>query len=89
MFPDGHLEKGHQILGSGNVVVARQFYQRAAAQGLPEAAMAIAATYDADELAQMKNVIGVTPDPALAKQWYQKAKRLGASEAETRLGRLL
>jgi TPR repeat protein len=82
------LEKGNETLKNGNVVVARQFYQRAAGSGLPEAAMAMAATYDAHELARMEGVFGVQPDTAMAKKWYEEAWQLGARDAESRLGRL-
>ena len=31
---------------------------------------------------------GVRPDPATAKVWYERARQLGATEAEERLKRL-
>lgn len=80
--------KGAEMLADGNILSARPYYEAAANRGLPEAAMALAATYDPTELAHMKNVMGVMPDVAEARKWYQKAQLLGAEEAEARLQRL-
>ena len=55
--------------------------------GLAESALAFAATYDAAELARLK-VLGLKPEAAEAKKWYEKARELGAPEAEARLRRL-
>ncbi|WP_125461794.1 MULTISPECIES: sel1 repeat family protein [Rhodomicrobium] len=78
------MEKGNEFIGAGNVAAARQFYQRAADRGLPEAAFALAATYDPRELARLK-IISVQPDPVLAKKWYERARELGAPGVEARL----
>jgi TPR repeat protein len=80
--------KGTEMLADGDILSARPYYEAAANRGLPEAAMALAATYDPTELARMKNVMGVMPDVAEARKWYQKAQLLGAKEAEARLQRL-
>jgi hypothetical protein len=82
-----HMEKGDQQLSEGNISAARLFYERAADEGLANAAMALAGTYDANELAQLK-VRGVPPDPAQARRWYERARQLGATEADVRLRRL-
>lgn len=82
------LEKGRESLRLGNILHARQFYQRAAEKGLPEAALALAATYDPGELSRMKGVVGVVPDAALARKWYEKARQLGSPEADARLSEL-
>ena len=68
------LQKGRESLRQGNMLVARQFYQRAAEKGLAEAAFALAATYDARELSRMKGIADVPADAALARKWYEKAK---------------
>jgi hypothetical protein len=81
------LEKGDQQLGEGNISAARLFYERAADEGLAKGAMALAGTYDASELAQLK-VRGVPPDPAQARHWYERARQLGATDADLRLQRL-
>jgi TPR repeat protein len=75
------MANGDASMKVSNVLVARQFYQRAAEQGLADAARALAATYDAKELAKLKNLVGVQPDPQLAKKWYAIADALVDQEA--------
>jgi hypothetical protein len=79
--------KGMEQLRNGNVYAARKFFEFAANIGLAEAAVAVAATYDPDELARL-GVIGLQPDSAAARKWYEKARELGALEASERLHRL-
>jgi hypothetical protein len=81
------VKRGGEELGEGRVAPARLLFERAAEMGLPQAAMALAATYDAVELNQphLRNVL---PDPAEAKRWYERAQALGAAEADARLQRL-
>jgi hypothetical protein len=83
----GLYAKGAEQLHNGSVYAARKFFELAANIGLPEAAVAVAATYDPDELAKL-NVMGLQPDPAAARKWYEKARELGAVEATERLRRL-
>jgi len=82
------MQKGDENLKVGNLNVARLFYTRAANEGWPEAALALAATYDPVELARMKIAGGIRPDPELARKWYEKAIQMGSKLAETRLQRL-
>lgn len=86
-----HAEKlvarGERELENGNIAMARQFFLRAAEAGLARGALLLAATYDPRELARMR-VQGVQPNPELARQWYERARALGAPEAEERLARL-
>lgn len=84
----GFLKKGQDLFAAGNVGAARLFYERAADAGLPEGALALAATFDPDELARRRVVGGVQPDRAAARRWYERARELGAPEAESRLNRL-
>ncbi len=81
------IARGRVQAESGNIAAARLFYRRAADAGLAEGALALAATYDPVELARMR-VAGVQPDIALAREWYEKARALGAREADERLQRL-
>jgi hypothetical protein len=81
------LTKGEELLAQGNIASARLFFRRAAEAGLGRAALALAATYDPDELDRL-GVRGVQPDPAAARTWYERARQLGAVEAEERLKRL-
>jgi len=81
------LKKGEEQLAQGLVAPARLLFERAADLGLAQAAMALAATYDAVEL-DKPNLRGIGPDATLAKRWYERARELGASEADMRLHRL-
>jgi hypothetical protein len=81
------IARGRAQAQQGNIAAARLFYQRAAEADLAEGALALAGTYDPAELAAM-GVAGVQPDIALARRWYEKARELGAREAEERLRRL-
>ncbi len=81
------LSKGNEQLEEGNISAARLFYERAAEAGLAEGAMALAATFDAAELGRL-NVRGIKADPKQARQWYERARQLGAGEADERLRRL-
>ena len=79
--------KGIEQLERGNVHAARKFFERATEAGLALSAVALAGTYDPDELAKMK-IVGLQPDIEAARQWYEKARELGAVEASERLRRL-
>jgi hypothetical protein len=81
------LEKGNEQLVQGLVASARQLYERATDLGLAEAAMALAATYDAAEL-DRPHLRGVQPDANEARRWYERARALGARGAVQRLQRL-
>ena len=71
----------------GNIGAARLFFQRAAEVGLALGAIRLAATFDPVELAHL-NVQGVRPDRDEARRWYERARELGAAEADERLARL-
>jgi hypothetical protein len=81
------VKRGGEELSEGRVAPARLLFERAAEMGLAQAAMALAATYDAAELNQphLRNVL---PDAAEARRWYERAQTLGATEAGARLQRL-
>jgi hypothetical protein len=81
------LRRGNERLADGQVAPARGLYEKAADMGLAEAAMALAATYDAAELA-LPHLRGVAPDAKEARRWYERARTLGAPGAEQRLLRL-
>jgi hypothetical protein len=49
--------------------------------------MAHAATYDPTELARL-SVRGIQPDMREARRWYDRARQLGAKDADQRLHRL-
>jgi hypothetical protein len=79
--------RGEHEIEQGNVAVARQFFLRAAQAGLARGALLLAATYDPRELARW-HVQGVQPNLQEARKWYERARELGAPEAEERLARL-
>ncbi len=81
------IGQGDRYLSQGNIAIARQFYQRAADAGHAPGAIKLAATFDPGELARLQ-VQGVVPDRAEARKWYERARELGAPEAEERLARL-
>ena len=84
---DHLVAQGDRHLVDGNVVVARQYYLRAAQAGMARAALRLAETYDPNELRRL-NVQGLMPDVAEAKRWYERAVALGDAGAQVKLGRL-
>lgn len=78
------VERGEQELANGNVSQARGFFMRAADAGLAHGAIMLGATYDPGELSRLK-VQGVQANPAEARKWYEKARELGAPDANDRL----
>jgi TPR repeat protein len=81
------LARGDAYLADGNVMGARDFFERAADIGLAAAALRLAETYDPGALQRLQ-ALGVVPDPALARRWYERARELGAPEAADPLARL-
>jgi hypothetical protein len=79
--------EGDALVAQGNIAAARQLYEMAAEAGLAQAAMALAGTYDAAELARLE-VRGIQPDAKEATHWYERARQLGAVDADQRLQRL-
>jgi hypothetical protein len=83
------VAQGDRHLEQGNIGAARMFYQRAAEAGLPAGAIKMATTYDPAELERLNvKVQGVAADRAEARKWYERARTLGAPEAEDRLARM-
>lgn len=81
------IVKGNEQLAQGNIAAARLFFQRGAEAGLAQAALAMAGTYDPIELDRL-GARSVLPDAKVARTWYERARQLGAAEAEDRLNRL-
>ena len=82
------MQKGEENMRSGNINLARLFYKRSADAGWAPGALALAGTYDAEELARMAVLGGIQPDAALAKKWYEAARDLGSATAQQKLQRL-
>jgi hypothetical protein len=81
------IARGEREIEQGNVAVARQFFLRAAQLGVARGALLLAATYDPRELARW-GAQGIQPSLGEARKWYERARELGAPEAEGRLARL-
>ena len=81
------IKNGQQLLQAGDIAPARLLLQRAALGGSAQAALMLGGTYDPEVLREI-GVLGFAPNPALAREWYQKALELGASEASRRIDRL-
>jgi len=83
------IVSGDRHLEQGNIGAARMFFQRAAEAGLATGALKMAATYDPAELDRLQvKVQGAIPDRAEARKWYERARALGAPEADDRLARI-
>jgi hypothetical protein len=78
------LTRGQSLLETGDLAAARLLLRRAAESGNARAAFALAATYDPLVLKEI-GALGLTPDLALARAWYEKAKEYGSREAPRRL----
>ena len=80
------MERGRDLLKSGDVASARLVFNSLANAGIADAALALATTYDPRYLAQ-HNLIGVAGDETKAHDWYQRASELGSIEASRILAR--
>jgi len=78
------LKRGQDSLKNGDLVAARLLLHRAAAAGSADGAFMLAQTFDPGVIARI-GAVGVTPDPAKAHEWYQKAAQLGSSLATQQL----
>jgi TPR repeat protein len=78
------LRRGDALIASGDLAAARLVLRRAADAGDARAAMTLAETYDPAILEKL-GVHGVVPDLAMARDWYERAKKFGATEATQRL----
>ena len=74
------LKLGQDTLNNGDLVAARLLLQRAAAAGSADGALALAQTFDPAVIGRL-GAIGVVADAAKAREWYQKAARLGSGLA--------
>jgi len=81
------IKRGQQLLQAGDIAPARLMLQRAAVGGSGHAAFLLGGTYDPEVLRDL-GVLGFAPNPATAREWYQRAAELGVSEAKRRLDRL-
>jgi hypothetical protein len=81
------LNRGKDFFEDGDVVSARLLFRRAAAAGNAEAAFVLGRTFD-PLVADRMGIIGIKPDIARARQWYERAAELGSPAASQELARL-
>jgi hypothetical protein len=81
------LKRGRYLLSIGDIGPARLLLERAADAHEASAAFDLAGTYDPAVLTR-SHVLGIAPDFAMARMWYEKALNLGHSEAQQRLAQL-
>jgi hypothetical protein len=81
------IEVGQDLLKNGDLSSARLLLVRAAKAGSAPAALSLGETFD-PFLIQRFGAIGVQPDVAEAREWYQRAAQLGSNAAAEHLARL-
>jgi hypothetical protein len=81
------LKRAKSLVAIGDIAPARLLLKRAADAQEASAALLLAQTYDPAVLGK-QDMRSVTPDPALARDWYQKAARYGSAEAQQRLSQM-
>lgn len=90
MDPDevaGLLKRAKGLLAVGDIAAARLLLERAADAQEAEAALMLGTSYDPLIIGN-QDMRSITPDPAMARQWYQKAAALGSADARRRLSEL-
>jgi hypothetical protein len=81
------LNRAKGLLAAGDIPPARLLLERAADAQEPSAALMLAQTYDPDVLGTPDSR-SITPDPAMARAWYQKAAQFGSPDAQQRLAQM-
>jgi hypothetical protein len=81
------VARGGKYFAAGDVAAARLVLRPAALAGDSVAALTLGETYDPVVL-KRHGVIGLSGDPAQARDWYRKAAELGSADAPQRLEQL-
>jgi hypothetical protein len=81
------LKRAKGLLAIGDITAARLLLERAADAQEADAALMLAGTYDPQVLGT-RDMRSITPDPATARLWYQKAALLGSPDARRRLSQI-
>jgi hypothetical protein len=81
------MTRAKALLASGDISPARLLLERAAEAQEASAALMLAQTYDPTVLGA-QDIRNITPDPAMARSWYQRAAQLGSADAQRRLSQL-
>jgi len=82
------VKLGRDLLKHGDVEAARFLLKRAAIAGDAEAALELGLSFDGTVLAQ-SGVLGSGSDVGQAREWYERAIKLGSAEASRHLERLV
>jgi hypothetical protein len=81
------LKRAKGLIEVGDIAPARLLLERAAEAQEASAALLLAQTYDPAVLGT-QDMRSITPDPAKARDWYQKAARFGSLDAKQRLAQM-
>jgi TPR repeat protein len=81
------ISRGNDFLKTGDFSAARTLLKRGAESGSADAALMLGKTFDPLFLHQI-GAIGIKPDVAQCRQWYQKAVELGSEAAAQQLANL-
>jgi hypothetical protein len=81
------MARGNDLLAVGDLAAARLFFEWVATKGVAAGATGVGKTYD-PVLYRTAGVQGTQPNPALARDWYEKASRAGDEEGTNRLAEL-
>jgi hypothetical protein len=81
------LKRAMGLIEIGDIAPARLLLERAADAQEASAALMLAQTYDPAVLGT-QDMRSITPDPAMARDWYQKAALLGSLDAKQRLAQM-
>jgi hypothetical protein len=83
----GLLKRAKGLIAIGDIAAARLLLERAAGAQEASAALLLAQTYDPAVLGA-PDMRSITPDPAMARDWYRKAAQFGSPEAQQRLAQI-
>jgi len=78
------LTRASSLMALGDIAAARLLLERAANARNATAAFLLARTYDPAVLG-VRDTRSVTPDAAMARDWYRKAASFGSKDAQQRL----
>jgi len=81
------LKRAKGLIAVGDIAPARLLLERAADAQEASAALLLAQTYDPAVLGA-QDMRSIVPDPAMARNWYQKAALLGSADAQQRLAQM-
>jgi hypothetical protein len=81
------VKRAKNLIAVGDMAAARLFLERAAEAQDAGAAYLLAQTYDPAVLGTL-DMRSVTPDPAAARSWYEKAVQFGSVDAQQRLAQM-